>query len=125
MGIDVKKNGLVIPKKKFQTIDVVDGKPYHILVPKGEDGSVEVSVKLKGYNQEVLAKNDVQDPPQLPKVLDEDEMDEEEEEEPQDEENYSTTLIDYVTVNLASKEVVEKLKEQNPPQKPKKARAVI
>ena len=35
---------------------------YHILVPKGEDGSVEVSVKLKGYNQEVLAKNDVQDP---------------------------------------------------------------
>ena len=57
--------------------------------------------------------------PQLPKVLDEDEMDEEEEE-PVDEENYSTTLIDYVTVNLASKEVVEKLKEQNPPQKPKK-----
>jgi len=44
----------------------------------------------------------------------------EEEEEPVDEENYSTTLIDYVTVNLASKEVVEKLKEQNPPQKPKK-----
>merc|ERR1712226_1218714 len=107
MGIDVKKNGLVIPKKKFQTIDVVDGKPYHILVPKGEDGSVEVSVKLKGYNQEVLAKNDVQDPPQLPKVLDEDEM--------VDEENYSTTLIDYVTVNLASKEEVQKLKEQNPP----------
>ena len=35
---------------------------YHILAPKGEDGSVEVSVKLKGYNQEVLAKNDVQDP---------------------------------------------------------------
>ena len=35
---------------------------YHVLVPKGEDGSVEVSVKLKGYNQEVLAKNDVQDP---------------------------------------------------------------
>ena len=32
------------------------------MAPKGEDGSVEVSVKLKGYNQEVLAKNDVQDP---------------------------------------------------------------
>ena len=44
----------------------------------------------------------------------------EEEEEPVDEENYSTTLIDYVTVNLATKEVVEKLKEQNSPQKPKK-----
>ena len=39
---------------------------YHILVPKGEDGSVEVSVKLKGYNQEVLAKNDVQDPVRMP-----------------------------------------------------------
>ena len=38
---------------------------YHILVPKGEDGSVEVSVKLKGYNQEILAKNDVQDPVRL------------------------------------------------------------
>ena len=24
--LDVKKNGFVIPKKKFQTIDVVDGK---------------------------------------------------------------------------------------------------
>ena len=57
--------------------------------------------------------------PQLPKVLDEEEMDEEEEE-PVDEENYSTTLIDYVTVNLASTKEVEKLKEQNPSQKPKK-----
>ena len=40
---------------------------YHVLVPKGEDGSVEVSVKLKGYNQEVLAKNDVQDLVSMPK----------------------------------------------------------
>jgi len=39
---------------------------YHVLVPKGEDGSVEVSVKLKGYNQEILAKNDVQDPVRMP-----------------------------------------------------------
>ena len=32
---------------------------YQILIPNGKDGSVEVSVKLAGYNQEVLAKNDV------------------------------------------------------------------
>ena len=53
---------------------------------------------------------DLQTP--LPKVLDEDEMDEEEE--PIDEENYSTTLIDYVTVNLVSMQEIEKLKKQNP-----------
>ena len=32
---------------------------YQVLIPKGKDGSVEVSVKLAGYNEEVLAKNDV------------------------------------------------------------------
>ena len=48
----------------------------------------------------------------LPKVLDEDEMDEEEE--PLDEENYSTTLIDYVTINFASQQEIEKIKKQNP-----------
>ena len=50
--------------------------------------------------------------PALPKVLDEEEMDEEEE--PIDEENYSTTLIDYVSVNLASMQEIEKIKKQNP-----------
>ena len=39
------------------------------MAPKGEDGSVEVSVKLKGYNQEVLAKNDVQDPVRMSDFL--------------------------------------------------------
>ena len=34
---------------------------YQVLVPKGQDGSVEVSVKLKGYNEEVLAKNEIKD----------------------------------------------------------------
>lgn len=48
----------------------------------------------------------------LPKVLDEDEMDEEEE--PIDEENYSTTLIDYVTINFASQQEIEKIKKSNP-----------
>ena len=32
---------------------------YQVLVPKGQDGSVEVSVKLKGYNEEVFAKNEI------------------------------------------------------------------
>ena len=32
---------------------------YQVLIPKGKDGSVEVSVKLGGYNEAVLAKNDV------------------------------------------------------------------
>ena len=32
---------------------------YQVLVPKGKDGSVEVSIKLKGYNEEVLAKNEI------------------------------------------------------------------
>ena len=37
-----------------------------------------------------------------------------EEEEPIDEENYSTTLVDYVTVNLVSLQEIEKIKKQNP-----------
>ena len=104
---------------------------------------------MKGYNEEVLARNEIKDAVSkkrvihwidslvlwkqkawrnscwkynlhffifakkpLPKVLDEDEMDEEEE--PLDEENYSTTLIDYVTVNFVSSQEIEKLKKQNP-----------
>jgi len=110
--VEVKKNGFVIPKKALRTISVPEGKPYQILIPNGKDGSVEVSVKLAGYNQEVLAKNDVKNAKPLPKVLDEDEMDEEEE--PLDEENYSTTLIDYVTINFASQQEIEKIKKQNP-----------
>ena len=37
-----------------------------------------------------------------------------EEEEPIDEENYSTTLIDYVTINFASQQEIEKIKKSNP-----------
>merc|ERR1712038_1681859 len=110
--IDIKTGGVVTLKKPFRTINIPDGKPYQRLVPKGKDGTVEVSVKLSGYDQSVLAKNDVKNPTPLPKVLDEDEMDEEEE--PIDDENYSTTLIDYVTVNLVSMQEIEKLKKQNP-----------
>ena len=32
---------------------------YQTLVPKGKDGAVEVSVKLKGYKEDVLKKNEV------------------------------------------------------------------
>ena len=32
---------------------------YQVLIPQGKDGSVEVSIKLAGYNEEVLARNDV------------------------------------------------------------------
>jgi len=110
--LDVKKHGFVIPTKLFKTISIPDGKPYQTLKPKGKDGTVEVSIKLKGYNEDVLAKNEVKNPPALPKVLDEEEMDEEEE--PIDEANYSTTLIDYVSVNLVSMQEIEKIKKQNP-----------
>jgi len=41
-------------------------------------------------------------------------LDDEDDEEPDEGENYSTTLIDYVTVNLASMQEIKKLKEQNP-----------
>ena len=41
-------------------------------------------------------------------------LDDEDDEEPDEGENYSTALIDYVTVNLASMQEIKKLKEQNP-----------
>ena len=41
-------------------------------------------------------------------------LDDEDDEDPDEGENYSTTLIDYVTVNLASMQEIKKLKEQNP-----------
>lgn len=116
---------------------------YQTITPKGKDGSVEVSIKLNGYNQLVLDKNEVKNPVSgngivinlneylfksviakikfkffhfkfqtpLPKVLDEEE---EEEEEPVEGENYSTTLIDYVTINLTSMQEIEKQRKQNP-----------
>ena len=35
---------------------------YQTMTPKGKDGSVEVSIKLNGYNQLVLDKNEVKNP---------------------------------------------------------------
>ena len=35
---------------------------YYTMVPKGKDGRVEVAVKLNGYNQLVLDKNEVKNP---------------------------------------------------------------
>ena len=64
----------------------------------------------KRFNYSITFSLNLQKP--LPKVLDEDEMDEEEE--PIDEENYSTTLIDYVTINLVSKQEIEKFKKESP-----------
>ena len=45
--------------------------------------------------------------PALPKVLDDDD---EEEEEPEEGKNYSTSLIDYVTIYLTSMQEIEKLR---------------
>ena len=41
-------------------------------------------------------------------------LDDEDDEEPDEGENHSTTLIDYVTVNLTSMQEIKKLREQNP-----------
>ena len=35
---------------------------YYTMVPKGKDGRVEVAVKLNGYNQLALDKNEVKNP---------------------------------------------------------------
>jgi len=80
-----------------------------VLKVKGNKGDVEIKFKLAGYNEEVLAKAGVTNPPALPKVIDEEDM---EDMDYEDEEAFSMhghALMDELELHLASGEDIEKV----------------
>lgn len=95
------------PTIKVSSFGSVSTRPEHVLKVKGSQGDVDVKFKLAGYNEEVLAKAGITNPPALPKVIDDDEdMDYE------DEEDFSThghALIDELELHLANGEDIEKM----------------
>merc|ERR1712110_206342 len=74
----------IVPTLPFNDIATVQlpGKPYYTIVPSGEEGTLEVNVKLSGYDDNELKNNNIENPPTLPKVVDyEEDYDDEDEEE--------------------------------------------
>merc|ERR1719468_589139 len=77
----VSDESILTPEGSYAKIDDIEltplakisGKPQHILKSKGKEGSVDIKVKLAGYNQEVLDKAGIKNPPALPKIMDDDE----------------------------------------------------
>jgi len=95
------------PTIKVSSFGSVSTRPEHVLKVKGSKGDVDVKFKLAGYNEEVLAKAGITNPPALPKVIDDDEdMDYEDEE---DFSMHGHALIDELELHLASGEDIEKM----------------
>jgi len=95
------------PTIKISSFGSVSTRPEHVLKVKGTKGDVDVKFKLAGYNEEVLAKAGITNPPALPKVIDDDEdMDYEDEE---DFSMHGHALIDELELHLASGEDIEKM----------------
>jgi len=98
----------IIPKIQFQEYNDVKlpGKPSHTLIPTGKDGTLEITVKLAGYNKVELDKNEIKNPPMLPKPIDDEDVDE-------DDNNYTDEnheLTKYLKINFASPMRIKELK---------------
>jgi len=99
----------VIPDTKITQHSHIPAKPETVLKVKGNTGGVDIKFKLAGYNDEVLAKAGVTNPPALPKVIDEEDM---EDMDYEDEEAFSMhghALMDELELHLASSEDIEKV----------------
>ena len=92
--------GFVVPKEQYPGHSSVKlpGKPYHTLIPRGEEGTLEVTVKLSGYNTHELDKNEIKNPPTLPKIIEDEDYDEDETEYVE----HNHDLIKYLTIKLVS-----------------------
>merc|ERR1712064_113971 len=60
-----------IPHSQFGEFPSIQlpGKPYYTLVPTEKDGSLDLKVKLVGYDENELKKNGIENPPSLPKIV--------------------------------------------------------
>jgi len=99
----------VIPNTKITQYAHIPSKPETVLKVKGNTGGVDIKFKLAGYNEDVLAKAGVTNPPALPKVMDEEEM---EDMDYEDEEAFSMhghALMDELELHLATTEDIEKV----------------
>merc|ERR1719412_1821918 len=102
-----------VPQQPFHDYGSITlpGKPYQTLVPSGQEGRLEVAVKLSGYDENELKKNGIENPPILPTVIDIDDEDyDDEEEEEYVEHNYE--LIKHLTIELVSPDKIKALKNK-------------
>jgi hypothetical protein len=102
------KTGFVIPKTQFQDYENIKlpGKPYQTLVPAGKEGTLDISLRLSGYNEELLKKNEITNPPSLPKVSEDEDYDEEDEQEYIE---HNHDLIQHLTIKLVSPQQIQKI----------------
>ena len=100
------KTGFLIPKTQFQDYENIKlpGKPYQTLVPAGKEGTLDISLRLSGYNDELLKKNEITNPPSLPKVSEDEDYDEEDEEEYIE---HNHDLIQHLTIKLVSPQQIK------------------
>ena len=100
--------GFVIPKTQFKDYDNIKlpGKPYQILVPSGKEGTLEISLRLSGYNEESLKKNGIKNAPPLPTVSEDKDYDEEDEEEYIE---HNHDLIQHLTIKLVSPQQIKEI----------------
>ena len=102
----------IFPRQQFNEFSNIQlhGKPFYTLVPTGREGSLDVSIKLAGYDENELKNNGIENPPQLPKIID-DEVDyDEEEEEEYVEHNHDLTKS--LTIKLVSPEKINRMKNK-------------
>ena len=102
----------IFPRQQFNEFSNIQlhGKPFYTLVPTGREGSLDVCIKLASYDENELKNNGIENPPQLPKIID-DEVDyDEEQEEEYVEHNHDLTKS--LTIKLVSPEKINRMKNK-------------
>jgi len=114
-GVSLSDAALAKQKEpEFVTPAVAQGgssgsnKPYKTFVPQGKSGDLELEVKLSGYQQQVLDKAGIKSPPELPKIIADDNEDDENEDVYEHQHHHS--LVEIVQIKLVSPEEIQKRK---------------
>ena len=102
----------IIPHHQFNEFSSIQlpGKPFYTLVPTGREGSLDVNIKLAGYDEKELKNNGIVNPPTLPKIID-DELDYDEEEEDEYVE-HNHDLTKSLTIKLVSPDKINSMKNK-------------
>ena len=100
--------GFVIPKTQFKDYENIKlpGKPYQTLVPAGKEGTLDISLRLSGYSEELLKKNGIKNAPSLPNVSEDEDYDDEDEEEYME---HNHDLIQHLTIKLVSPQQIKEI----------------
>merc|ERR1712141_839045 len=91
--------GFVIPKTQFKDYENIKlpGKPYQTLVPAGKQGTLDISLRLSGYSEELLKRNGIKNAPSLPKVAEDEYIE------------HNHDLIQHLTIKLVSPQHIQEI----------------